>query len=230
LKRDLENPVDIEEKIESCKRKLELQIVEMEQLCHECETPGRRHFHVLEGEDPSKEELEKKLAILEHLVKKKKELLLTKEIAAKDTSFRIQQCLAGISTAGNNTKCTLMKERNMIQGHIHERKRLRVAQRSEICMYDELIATGITKMADIEQDISLREQLIATGQTRSNRSTLETSLESSPVSPHFERPNAYLPVDDDTHTIVRVPMPYGALAPFAPGTIMSRYCGVRRKL
>ena len=75
MKRDLVVPSHTEERIASCRRKLELQIMEMEKLSHECETPARRQFQVLEGEDPSKEELETKLAILERLVKNKKEML-----------------------------------------------------------------------------------------------------------------------------------------------------------
>ena len=216
------NPTQIEERIASCTRKLELQIIEMEKLNHECETPGHRQFQLLEGEDPSKEELEAKLSILERLVKNKKKLLLETDIAMKEVateiSFYIQQKL----TKRSNNKCMLLNERNEIQGYVQERKRLRIAQQSEIQMYNELIATGTTKMTEIGRDICLREQL-AIGRVRSRKSTSE--VESLPVSPRFERSTAYLPVDDGTNTVVMVPRPYGALAPFAPG----QSCGTLRR-
>ena len=208
LRRDLENPIDIEEKIERCKKKLEVQILEMERFSRELENPSQGdRFQVLNGEDPSEEELAAKLSILERLVQNKKEVLLTREISEKEISFRIQQ----LEATSNNWKAatqSLLKDKNEYQGRVQERQRLRTAQKSEIRMYEELVAASMTKMADLEQDIILREQLAITDEARSSRERSSPRSTSPPPNKRqsYERPTAYLPIDDDANTI-KVPRP-----------------------
>ena len=54
------------------REKIERQIIEMEKLNRECKTPGRRQCQLLEGKDPSKEDLEAKLSVLERLERTKR--------------------------------------------------------------------------------------------------------------------------------------------------------------
>mmetsp|Transcript_28170 Transcript_28170/g.53179 ORF Transcript_28170/g.53179 Transcript_28170/m.53179 type:complete len:175 (-) Transcript_28170:4611-5135(-) len=137
-----------------------MQVLETERLSQELENPSQDgRFQALDGKDPSEEELVAKLSTLERLVRNKKEILLTKEISAKEIAIRIKQ----LESTSNNWKAatqSLLKDTNDYQGRVQERQRLRTAQKSEIRMYDELVTASKAKMADLEQDIMLREQIV----------------------------------------------------------------------
>ncbi len=94
----------------------------------------------------------------------------------------------------------ILKEMNEYQGRVQEKQRLRTAQRSEIRMYDELLAAAKKKVADLEHDIVLRKQLSIAGDAKVIRAK---SLEAPTPT---KRPTAYLPLEEDDDTI-QVPRP-----------------------
>ncbi|KAL3806415.1 hypothetical protein ACHAXA_002661 [Cyclostephanos tholiformis] len=245
LKKDLQNPADIEAKIESVKRKLEVQMLESEQLTRELESPNHDRLRVLDkGIDQSEEELAAKLATLERLVQHKKEVLLAGEISLNDTAFQIQQLEESLQSYKIATQAVL-NGINEYQGRIQEKKRLRTAQISEILMYDELIATRQSTVSDLEKNILLREEFLLASAGESENvdasatilRTAEKQLKDSSSPPQTKhqacaRPTGYLPGDYDEYTI-NVPRPYGGHAPFKAGTVKSATFGqtnVGRKL
>lgn len=224
LKRDLRNPNEIEENIDMAKKKLEAQVLETERMCQELENPSR--LVLTSGDDPSKDELEAKLSVLERLVQKKKDVLLAGEISSKEITHRIQR-LEDTSNSWREDTKDLLQETNEHKGRVLELRRIYTSQTSEIRIYDELIAANKTKITDLERDRLLREQLMATDTddtcNEEGVEIQEASSDSNELPPirnqSFERPTAYIPSNDDENTI-RVPRPYGAMAPFKPGATM----------
>ena len=92
LKKELDNQTDIDGQIEAVKEKLETQILETERLCRELECPNEGdRLRQDTGEDLSEEDLTAKLATLERLLQKKKEILMTKSLEVKEVHVRTQQ-------------------------------------------------------------------------------------------------------------------------------------------
>lgn len=219
LKRSLteRNPKDVEEEIAKCKKQLEAAILETEELSKEFETPSKAkaggRFNILDGGDPSEEELAAKLSMLQRLIEKKKELLMGKDIAVKETLAQIR-LLEKKSRDWNEETQLLLSERNEYIGRILEQRRLHTSQKSELRMYDELIEAGMARMAVIKNDIELREQLAAetrNGKERVRDVPVETSSpdhkpHNNDEGPRHERPTAYIPHDDEA-TAIKVPRP-----------------------
>jgi hypothetical protein len=234
LKKDLQNPTDIEAKIECVKKKLEAQLLESEQLTRELENPNEERLRVLDtGVDPSEEELAAKLATLERLVQHKKEVLLAGEISLNDTTFQIQQLEETLQSYKISTQ-SILQGINEYQGRIQEKQRLRTAQMSEILIYEELIATRQTKVSDLQKDISLREKylLASAGENDASARILRTASKppKDSLSPPqtkqkgCERSTGYLPGDYDEYAI-NVPRPYGGHAPFKAGAVKNATLG-----
>ena len=156
MEKELRIPTEIEEKINTVTKSLERKVIETERICNELESPSRVVF--ASGDDPTEEELKAKLSSLQRLVNTKKETLLAKEISAKELSLRIQQ-LEETSSNWKAATQSLLQDINECQGRVQERKRLRTSQMSELRMYDELIAARKSGIAELEKDISLRQQL-----------------------------------------------------------------------
>lgn len=206
----------IDEQIGDVKKKLEVQVLETERLSSELENPtNSSRFRTLDAvNDPSLEELKSKLSLLGKLVRQKKEALLSKEISAKEIMLHTQT----LDETSRNWKIAtqaILQDINEYQVRVQEKQRLRTAQMSEICMYDELITASKTKISDLEKDIILREQLailepiqVGTGEVRSEErvANQENSPTPTPIKRRLGRPTAYLPLNDEENTI-KVPRP-----------------------
>ena len=214
LNKDLERPEDIEERIENGKKKLEAQILETERLKQDLESPNQdRIRHHANSEDPSEEDLAAKLSTLERLVKHKKEVLLTKSIEFEEVEVRIQQ-LKEAKKQWQSTTQTIFNDINEYQGRLHEKQRIRTAIRSELRMYDEIIASSKKKLAELEHDITLRQKLAISSNNEAKNITAVDRLDNkkSPKSTtptkrnSCERPTAYLPMKDDDDLIIPRPV------------------------
>jgi len=193
-------------------------VLESELLCRELESPNQDRLRVLDaGEDPSEEELAAKLATLERLVQHKNEVLLAGEISSNEIAFQIQELEEELRSYKIATQA-ILQGINVHQGRVQEKQRLRTAHMSEIRMYEELIAASKSKISELEHDILLREQLLSA--TEGENKYVDSSAAAVKTSKNkgCERPNGYLPGDDD-ETTIRVPRPYGAQAPFKAGAV-----------
>jgi hypothetical protein len=223
LKKDLQNPTDIELKIENVKKRLQAQLLESEQLTRELENPTDERLRVLEkGIDPSEEELGAKLATLERLVQHKKEVLLAGEITLNDITFQTQHFEETLQSYKNSTH-SILQGINEYQGRIHEKQRLRTAQTSEILMYKELIATRQSKVSDLQKDILLREEylLASAGKIEASVTTPRTASKSPKDSlkqKGCERPTGYMPGEYDEYAI-NVPRPFPAPMGYTMNTL-----------
>ena len=222
LKKELDNQTDIDGQIEAVKEKLETQILETERLCRELECPneGDRLRHDT-GEDLSEEDLTAKLATLERLLQKKKEILMTKSLEVKEVHVRTQQQEEAKQEWTNVTQ-TVLNDINDYQGRLQQKKRLQMAQQSELCIYNEIISACKTKVQELEHDIELRKEL-AISNSRKNEEREDSPLpRNDSTPPSNQRPTAYLPVMDenDENETLNVPRPYGGLAPFKAGKIV----------
>ena len=207
----------------SAKKKLEVQVLESEVLCRELESPNQDRLRVLDaGEDPSEEELAAKLATLECLVQHKNEVLLAGEISSNEIAFQIQELEEDLQSYKIATQA-ILQGINENQGRVQEKQRLGTAHIGEIRMYEELIAASKSKISELEHDISLREQLLSANEGEkeyvdSSAAMQRKAVKTESINKGCERPNGYLPGDDD-ETTIRVPRPYGAQAPFKAGAV-----------
>ena len=196
-------------------------MIESELLCRELESPNQDRLRVLDaGEDPSEEELAAKLATLERLVQHKNEVLLAGEISSNEIAFQIQELEEDLQSYKIATQ-TILQGINEYQGRVQEKQRRRTAHMSEIRMYEELIAASKSKISELEHDILLREQLLSATEGENEYVDSSAVVLRKAVKPSklgCERPNGYLPGDDD-ETTIRVPRPYGAQAPFKAGPV-----------
>jgi len=214
LKKDLESPKDIEDKIESTKTALENQILETQRLCQELESPNQARLRHYDGEDPSEEELIAKLSTLERLVHNKKEILLTKSIQMQELSLRIQQAQQSRNDWLSSTQ-TILNDINEYQGRLQEKQRIYTAQQSELQMYNEIISSSKTRIVELEHDLSLRNELaVTTNQVKKSTNNeneerdeqeVEQSNSAKPSSTML-RPTAYLPLDENENTL-NIPRP-----------------------
>ena len=215
LNKDLERPEDIEEQIDSVKKRLETQILETERLKQDLESPNQdRIRHHANSEDPSEEDLAAKLSTLERLVKHKKEVLLTKSIEFEEVQVRIQQ-LQEAKKQWQSTTQTIFNDINEYQGRLHEKQRIRTAIQSELRMYDEIIASSKKKLAELEHDITLRQKLAISSNNNEAKSITVVDRSDNKKSPksttptkrnNCERPTAYLPIYDDDESL-NIPRP-----------------------
>jgi hypothetical protein len=222
LKKDLQDPADIEAKIDNSKKKLEVQVLESELLCRELESPNQDRLRVLDaGEDPSEEELAAKLATLERLVHQKNEVLLAGEISSNEIAFQIQELDETLQSYKIATH-SILQGINEYQSRVQEKQRLCTAHMSEIRMYEELTAASKSKISELENGILLREQLLLATEGENEHADLSAGILRTAANPSksngCERPTGYLPGDDD-ETTIKVPRPYGAQTPFKAGAV-----------
>ena len=208
LKKDLESPEDIEEKTDSTKTSLEKQILETQRLCQELESPNQARLRHYDGEDPSEEELIAKLSTLERLVHNKKDLLLTKSIQMQELCLRIQQAQQSRDDWLSSTQ-TILNDINEYEGRVQEKQRIYTSQQSELQMYNEIIESSKTRIAELEHDLTLRNELTVTNQVKSNNENEERDEQEigqgDSATPSL-RPTAYLPFDENENTL-NIPRP-----------------------
>lgn len=214
-KESLEIPADIEDKIDSTKTSLEKQILETQRLCQELESPNHSRLRHYDGEDPSEEELVAKLSTLERLVHNKKEVLLTKSIQMQELFLRVQQAQQSRDDWLSSTQ-TVLNDINEYQSRVQEKQRIYISQQSELQMYNEILESSKTRIAELEHDLSLRNELaVTTNQVKNNSTTNKNEKkdaleavqdDSAAPSSTMLRPTAYLPLDENENTL-NIPRP-----------------------
>ena len=183
-------------------------------MCQELESPNQSRIRHYDGVDPSEEELVAKLSTLERLVHSKKEILLTKSIQMQELSLRIQQAQQSRDDWLSSTQ-TILNDINECQSRLQEKQRIYTSQQSELQMYNEIIESSKTRIAELEHDLSLRNELaVTTNQVK--KSTTKKNEErnaqvavqddSAAPSSTMLRPTAYLPLDENENTL-NIPRP-----------------------
>lgn len=200
----------MEDSIKQAKRNLELQILETERISIAMEEPDQDRIRTLEGHDPSEEELQQNLSVLENLERNNRELLRSKSATIKELTRRSED----LQLQSNNWKAStgsFLKDINDMQGRLHDLRRVHTAQLSELQMYESLVDKLTSSKAELEHDISLRTNLISKP-SREVHVYTTSPMKNQSMEP---RPTAYLPAGPDDE-IIRVPRPFGKMAPFKP--------------
>ncbi|XP_043092918.1 coiled-coil domain-containing protein 146 [Puntigrus tetrazona] len=217
-----------------------IQLSETKDRLTELEKAGLNHTRArkLSGEDPSPEELIKKIEQLEvHLTDKEAQLLEMELVDEQVT--RLSQRIQIKAENGKEDTLHLAKKVNELQAQIRERTRKLMAVVAELSMRQAECMTLQQEMKDKELQLDLCQRRVEQGLPPSDNIENEwlrclrdqhrrqadaekkarlaeedewNQLPSGVYTTAELRPNAYIPTDDP----LPVPKHYGALAPFKP--------------
>ena len=217
MKSEYRDQATIEEQIKRAAKNLELQVLETERIAATLESPNQDRIRTLEGHDPSEEELKQNLFALESLERNNRDMIRSKVTAIKEITKRCKD----LQQESNDWKIstqTFINDINDIQSRLAELKRIRTSQMSELQMYASLTEKLAASKSDLEHDISLRVNL-SREPGRESRAYYASQTKKQGKE---QRPTAYLPSGDE-ETTIRVPRPFGKMAPFQaiePGSTM----------
>ncbi|XP_073184662.1 coiled-coil domain-containing protein 146 isoform X3 [Lepidochelys kempii] len=206
---------------------------------HFSDPEGKNRKRTLEGKDPSLPELFKKIEELEIQLVQKEEKLLEKDFIYEQVS-RLTDRLCTKTENGKKDTLILAKRMNELQQKIKDKTKKMMALIAELSMKQAITIKLQQEMRDKEQFLLtvssriekglpppketeiewmkvLRNEEIhkAAAEAREKR-TAEEEEYASPNSVYTtaeQRPNAYIPDDEN---VLPLPRPYGALAPFKP--------------
>nr|XP_042715308.1 coiled-coil domain-containing protein 146 isoform X4 [Chrysemys picta bellii] len=200
---------------------------------------GKNRKRALEGKDPSLPELFKKIEELEIQLVQKEEKLLEKDFIYEQVS-RLTDRLRTKTENGKEDTLILAKRMNEIQQKIKDKTQKMMALIAELSMKQAITIKLQQEMRDKEQfllTVSSRiekglpppketeiewmkvlrneEMHKAAAEAREKRAAEEEqyALPNSIYTTAEQRPNAYIPDDEN---VLPLPRPYGALAPFKP--------------
>ncbi|XP_053873622.1 coiled-coil domain-containing protein 146 isoform X3 [Malaclemys terrapin pileata] len=200
---------------------------------------GKNRKRTLEGKDPSLPELFKKIEELEIQLVQKEEKLLEKDFIYEQVS-RLTDRLRTKTENGKEDTLILAKRMNEIQQKIKDKTQKMMALIAELSMKQAITIKLQQEMRDKEQfllTVSSRiekglpppketeiewmkvlrneEMHKAAAEAREKRAAEEEqyALPNSIYTTAEQRPNAYIPDDEN---VLPLPRPYGALAPFKP--------------
>ncbi|EMP32120.1 hypothetical protein UY3_10745, partial [Chelonia mydas] len=206
---------------------------------HFSDPEGKNRKRTLEGKDPSLPELFEKIEELEIQLVQKEEKLLEKDFIYEQVS-RLTDRLCTKTQNGKKDTLILAKRMNELQQKIKDKTKKMMALIAELSMQQAITIKLQQEMRDKEQfllTVSSRiekglpppketeiewmkvlrneEMHKAAAEAREKR-TAEEEEYASPNSVYTtaeQRPNAYIPDDE---SVLPLPRPYGALAPFKP--------------
>ncbi|XP_075782837.1 coiled-coil domain-containing protein 146 [Pelodiscus sinensis] len=206
---------------------------------HFADPEGKDRRRALEGKDPSLPELFKKIEALEIQLVQKEERLLEKDFIYEQVS-RLTDRLRTKTENGKEDTLILAKRMNELQQKIKDKTQKMMALIAELSMTQAATITLQQEMRDKEQfllTVSSRiekglpppketeiewlkilrneEMHKAAAEDREKRAAEEEqyALPNSVYTTAEQRPNAYIPDDEN---VLPLPRPYGALAPFKP--------------
>ncbi|KAM4748551.1 coiled-coil domain-containing protein 146 [Rhinophrynus dorsalis] len=245
-KRALESDlVNLQIQLSQCNDK----IIELEKQTEDPEKENRSHL--LDGKDPSLQELLEKIEKLELHLAEKEERLLEKEFLYEQVS-RLSERLRSKVENGKQDKLMLAKKLNEVQKKIKDTTRkimsliaeLSMQQANSIKLQQELrdkekfVETCYTRM---EQGLPPSEEMENEWKrlVREKHRHLMDKEEKARIAEEEEqrlmpngvyttaeqRPNAYIPENEDA---LPLPRPYGALAPFKPSELGSNMRHIRK--
>ena len=219
MKSNINDSSEMEEKIEEAKKNLEHQILKTERISFALESPTQERIRTLEGKDSSDVELRQNLSALETLERNNQELLHSKTTAVNEITKSIEKTQDSVNQWKFATQ-HLFESINDYQGRLRELQRVKTAQLSELQMYASLVDKLNESKVELQRDVSLRENLPHEPKREIN--TFDAVASSSDRQTKEQRPTAYMP-DGDEDNVIRVPRPFGKMAPFKaiePGSTM----------
>jgi len=218
-----------------------------ESLCKGLESPSNNgRWRSLPGDDPDREQLLAKTAVLEERLNLKKEALLENELVLEEIS-NLTRKLRNRANEGRDATLDLARKVNDFQAKIRDTTRRMMATVSELSMYQATAMklqqqkrAACTKLEESKwcavknepptEDVSAELRRRERGNYDVHNSNMSkhiqqgSRLPSSAVRTTAEpRPNAYIP--DVAHGL-GIPKPYSSLAPFKPseaGSTMRHY-------
>ncbi|KAG6929891.1 coiled-coil domain containing 146 [Chelydra serpentina] len=220
---------------------------------HFADPEGKNRKRTLEGKDPSLPELFRKIEELEIQLVQKEEKLLEKDFIYEQVS-RLTDRLRTKTENGKEDTLILAKRMNELQKKIKDKTQKMMALIAELSMKQAITIKLQQEMRDKEQfllTVSSRiekglpppketeiewlkvlrneEMHKAAAEAREKRAAEEEEY-ASPNSVYTtaeQRPNAYIPDDEN---VLPLPRPYGALAPFKPSEPGSNMRHIRKPI
>ncbi|KAM7182061.1 coiled-coil domain-containing protein 146 [Macrochelys suwanniensis] len=220
---------------------------------HFADPEGKNRKRTLEGKDPSLPELFKKIEELEIQLVQKEEKLLEKDFIYEQVS-RLTDRLRTKTENGKEDTLILAKRMNELQKKIKDKTQKMMALIAELSMKQAITIKLQQEMRDKEQfllTVSSRiekglpppketeiewlkvlrneEMHKAAAEAREKRAAEEEeyALPNSVYTTAEQRPNAYIPDDEN---VLPLPRPYGALAPFKPSEPGSNMRHIRKPI
>ena len=208
-----------------------------EALCRELESPSNSgRWRTLPGEDPDREQLLAKTAVLDERLNAKKEALLEKELILEEVTSLTTK-LRSRANDGRAGTLDLARKVNEFQSKIRDATRRMMATVSELSMYQATAMKLQQHKRVAEAHLEEAKWRVAHGEAPTDEAAREAQRlaiaaaeggEGVPEAaggaggmpaPHSivrttaePRPNAYIPDASG----LGIPKPYGALAPFKP--------------
>uniref|UniRef100_A0A8C4VMX0 Coiled-coil domain containing 146 n=1 Tax=Gopherus evgoodei TaxID=1825980 RepID=A0A8C4VMX0_9SAUR len=197
---------------------------------HFADPEGKNRKRVLKGKDPSLPELFKKIEELEIQLVQKEEKLLEMDFIYEHVS-RLTDRLRTKTENGKEDTLILAKRMNELQQKIKEKTQKLMALIAELSMKQAITIKLQQEMRDKEQFLLTVSSRIERGlpppketetewlKVLRNEEMHKAAAEEQYASPNSiyttaeQRPNAYIPDDEN---VLPLPRPYGALAPFKP--------------
>lgn len=224
---------------------------ELEQLAQSPDKESR--IRILDGNDPSLQDLMKKMEELELRLSEKEEHLLEKDFLYEQVS-RLSERIRIKTENGKEDTLVLAKKMNELQKNIKDTTRKMMSCIAELSMqqanYIKLqqeardkekfvqmcytkVEQGLPPSEETEQE--WRRQLREESRRRleKEKARAEEEEEEQHILPNGiyttaeQRPNAYIPEDEN---VLPLPRPYGALAPFKPSEPCSNMRHIRKPM
>lgn len=224
---------------------------ELEQLAQSPDKESR--IRILDGNDPSLQDLMKKMEELELRLSEKEEHLLEKDFLYEQVS-RLSERIRIKTENGKEDTLVLAKKMNELQKNIKDTTRKMMSCIAELSMqqanYIKLqqeardkekfvqmcytkVEQGLPPSEETEQEWRrlLREE--SRRRLEKEKARAEEEEEEQHILPNGiyttaeQRPNAYIPEDEN---VLPLPRPYGALAPFKPSEPCSNMRHIRKPM
>ena len=221
-------------KVVSLKQELQQERERTEALCRELESPSNSgRWRALPGDDPDREQLLAKTAVLEERLNMKKEALLENELILEEVT-NLTNKLRSRANQGRDATLDLARKVNEYQSRIRDATRKMMSVVSELSMYQATAMKLHQQKHQLATQLDQAKWRLAQNQPPTADSKKElarrikAAAQPAPAKQHpaktpqnllrttaEPRPNAYIP---DASGGLGVPKPYGALAPFKPQT------------
>ncbi|XP_068132313.1 coiled-coil domain-containing protein 146 [Hyperolius riggenbachi] len=252
IKKDLPNKMKLESDLVTVQIQLSQCADRLNELEKQAEDPEKAsRIHIVEGTDPSQEELIKRTEELELRLADKEERLLEKDFLYEQVS-KLSERIRIKAESGKEDTLNLAKKMNEVQKRIKNTTRKLMSRIAELSMQqancmkmqqevrdkENFVETcyarmeqGLPPSAETEQEWKRlvreerRRQLEREEKARMEEEEEHNMVANGTYTTAEQRPNAYIPEDE---TALPLPRPYGALAPFKPSEQGSNLRHIRK--
>ncbi|XP_067915346.1 coiled-coil domain-containing protein 146 isoform X3 [Heterodontus francisci] len=240
VRKDVPSKHELESNLTTLQRELALYQDKVQSLEKTLVDPSSENrSRLLEGDDPSFEELSKKIDEIDLKLARKEEQLLEKDLIS-DQVTRLSERINAKAMNGKQDTLTLAKKVNEMQGKVKDVTRKMMAVVSELSMQQANAMQLQQDVRDKQQFLELCHQRMEQGmapseefesewlkivhrEIRHKREIEMKSKEAEEEEKHLlpggvfttaePRPNAYIP---DGDSALPIPHPYGKMVPFKP--------------